>query len=310
MQFYCDLSQEDITERNRLLSESLRPPQPLFPIESEYPIVLDKKNTKYSYCLKVNNVLVSHLNLWPRVLHDRDTSTSFKIGLVGNVATNPNFRGYGYMRRCFEHLEEVCRHSNIEAIILWSDLLKIYGNLGFDTLGTEFRVTYNLTSLGGLPSIGNFNFKQACKSAVTSKTLHKLAETRYKTEAFLERSMQEFKKLLNIPAMELFICTEGDKIQGYCIIGKGYDMTGVIHEWGAASPEVLMYGIKSMMKRLNLEDVMILIPGNISAQWLVPLIGYASSKETHPMALIKKISNNPSLDSALNKLFVWGLDSI
>src|SRR5690606_5092783 len=89
--------------------------------------------------------IVAHANLWPRTW--RTGQESFEVGLIGNVATSTQERGRGIGTELMRQLESLARRHNLKALILWSDLLKFYQNLGYHALGTEARYFFHRDSM-------------------------------------------------------------------------------------------------------------------------------------------------------------------
>lgn len=302
-------NKKQIIKRNQLLQSSLRPEKLPFPITEEYPIVLSEKNIEYSYCLEYQNEITAHLNLWPRTLIDYETKRCFNIGLIGNVATDQKYRGKGFMKHLFQFVENRCKELSINAMILWSDLFKFYQNLGFRSLGSEIRFTFKVQKLRkkGIKLKTDTYIDPDSTKLIN---LEDLINLRYPLVSTIERSPGEFESLLKIPLCNLFVLLENDQICAYCILGKGYDMMGVIHEWGANNPKNLLSLVRSIGERLNIYELMLLAPGTLTTSWKDSLSSYASKNEVHSMAMVKLITESQSLSNGLENLFIWGLDSI
>lgn len=119
-----NVSTQDLAQRNQLLQNCLRPEPLPYPIQSEYPIVLNPDCHDYSHCLYDEDRVIAHANLWPRYLVDDKGRTVAKIGLIGNVATNDEYRGRGIMSKLLTYLESKAILADMQALVLWSDLSK------------------------------------------------------------------------------------------------------------------------------------------------------------------------------------------
>ena len=308
MDFISPESATILASRDRLLQEALRPAGPLFPVAAEYPIVLARDAASLSHCLVLDHQVVAHANLWPRHLEDPVGCRSFAVGLVGNVATAPTHRGQGLSRRMFVHLEAEARAAGLVALILWSDLLEFYQNLGFASAGREMRHYFDSAALTSITSPLNFSFANG--HALDDSTLELLLALRHGVPATLARSTNEFRRMLAIPATHLVLGFRGPALMCYGIVGKGYDMCGVVHEWGAAGPMDLLALAKAATAALKLPDIVVLAPGNLGKTWCAVLRRYAHDIQTVPMALVKVLYESPALTETLARTFVWGLDSI
>ena len=289
--------------RDLLIKNALRPEELPFPIAEEYPLVLGQGDNPFSCCISISDKIIAHANFWPRTIVSE--SNSIPIALIGNVATDKEYQGRGYMRKLFQGLDQKAREKNIHALILWSDLHKFYQKLGFESVGTEIRLRYKVRKLSGYIS---GKYQPIDPMSLSEKDFKSLLDVRHQVKSTLYRSIEEFKILASIPAMGLFISfNQSNQIDGYCLIGKGYDMMGVIHEWGSQNPEHLLQGIADIGDLLEYEEIIVLAPAQGSG-WIEALSNQSASVERQPMALAKIISDVD--ESVLNELFIWGLDSI
>ncbi len=298
---------EHFSQRNSLLQKCLRPDELPFAIEEEYPIVLATEGRDFSYCHDHEGRLCSHANLWPRLVFDKRGTPIFGIGLVGNVATDPDLRGNGHMRSLLAKMEEEAKGKGLKALVLWSDLSTFYHKVGYKTLGREFRFSFSRGT--GRRTAGDevLCYREAHRE-LDDLTLQKLIDLRLRTPLSLERTTRDFRRLLEIPWLDVFIIQRQGIVRAYALVGKGYDMLGVIHEWGAQSPQELESLIASIARLNEVEDTLLLAPGSLDAAWLKCLRGLAKGKEEVPMALAKVL--DPQIEKELDELFIWGLDSI
>lgn len=286
--------------RNRLLQSCLRPEPLPFPIDAEYPLVLDSQ-AETSYCQRVGGQLVAHANLWPRRVLTSHGQGVGSVGLIGNVATAKPFRGQGIMRAFLEALMERAREHQLDAVLLWSDLEVFYQKLGFRALAQELRYHVRAEAACALtpelvvPAV-----------AATPALCARLLRLRQHLGPSLERSPEEFARLLTIPQTYLLVEPDLQRPQTYLIVGKGYDMAGVVHEWGARDPRGLVRCVAGLAALLEQEAVMLLAPKHLRTGWHAALVEASVQVETRPMALGRALTATPWLDD----LFVWGLDSI
>jgi GNAT superfamily N-acetyltransferase len=297
------------SRRDRLLQETMRPPQPVFEIAAEYPIVLSPENPHFSYCAVHGDDIKAHANLWPRRLYDQQQQKYFQVGLIGNVATDPRWQGHGIMKELFMRLHQEALKLGLDAMILWSDLRQFYQKLGFGSLGQELRIVFERESLNKLFKKQNTGqFLPHPPAELTPQSYDALLKLRYPTVATLERSIDEFKSLMKIPETHLYM--QGEPPSAFAIIGKGYDMIGVVHEWGASAPDILMKGIRDVAEDQKFDDVILLCPNNLAPEWLAEFKKVAKDVQKHDMALACPLREDQKLKHALAACFIWGLDSI
>jgi N-acetylglutamate synthase-like GNAT family acetyltransferase len=293
--------------RNQLLQECLRPDPLPFPIEQEYPIVLAPEGQSYSYCHDFQNQLCSHANLWPRKVINALGQEQFLIGLVGNVATDPRFRGHGHMRSLLTAVEEVAQKNHMQALFLWSDLTSFYQKLGYVSAGQEYHFHF-LESRSTGKAKTSAHLVRMGLHGITDNLLAHLQKLKPKVSMTLARSVAEFRRMLEIPWISLYVAYETTNIVAFALIGKGYDMVGVIHEWGCTDAPYLLDLVHFARKEQELPQCMLLTPGELKAEWHQAIIAQASAVEAVPMALMKPLLEGK--DKELNQLFIWGLDSI
>ncbi len=308
MRFFHPSRSAEFSARNRLLQESMRPAAPLFAIESEYPIVLSREFPLFSVCCEESELIVAHANLWPRRILGADGNTVAKVGLVGNVATHPNFRGRGVMKSLLDELITRATSQSLDALILWSDLSSFYQKMGFVALGEEFRWHIDRQLLGKEQvQSGHFQFCPAADAG--SEIIQSCYALRYKQFPTLERTPGENLMIHKIPAM--FLATYFDQshqLSAFAIMGKGYDMAGVVHEWGALNCESLGALLGQLYDFVKVPEILFLTPSRLESSIQTHLETQKISFSVHPMCLVKHL--NPTKSTLLQDLFIWGPDSI
>ncbi|SMF55344.1 GNAT family N-acetyltransferase [Pseudobacteriovorax antillogorgiicola] len=306
MAIACPQTESHIALRNQLLQNALRPEPLPFKIQSEYPIVLGEKGTEFSHCLFHDDRIVAHANLWPRDLMDSLGQRVAKVGLIGNVATDESYRGQGFMKQLFQSLESKAILADLEALILWSDLSLFYQKLGFQSLSQEWHHQFDLRHRRGA---GNFRLIPSDEIHLVDPTT--LLAIRTSTRYTLHRSPNEFLEMLHIPNLDL--CLEygiHNEVIAYCITGKGYDMIGVIHEWGAPSIDHLVNMIRFVQESFKFPEIILLSPGTLAKSRRKQLDARATKTVKGPMGLVKLLKPSKSIELALDQCFIWGLDSI
>ncbi len=308
MNTYHPKRAEDFKVRDQLLQLCLRPDPLPFPIRDEYPIVLSETASSLSYCKNHNNRLCSHANLWPRSIIDRQNRQKGRVGLVGNVATDPEMQGRGHMRELLSNLEEVAIRQNLSALILWSDLDQFYHKLGYESVGQELHLGFAKEDKNR-PSSKSYLGQFALNGELGEDDRKAMLALRPNIPLTLERSLEEFTQQLTIPWLDCFRAYKNGELVAYLLIGKGYDMVGVMHEWGAKDVNDLLALIDYAASKLPFESLMLLVPDQLEVNWKSTLVGLSESYEKHPMALIKYLTQKQKRED-YSSLFVWGLDSI
>lgn len=288
--------------RDELLQKCLRPQNANYHICNEYPLVLSEQAFTNSFCVTSNHQVIAHLNFLPQKI-DILNGDSFDIALVGNVATHENFRGKGVMYFLFEYIKNHAKSKNIKAIILWSELVEFYQKLGFRKFGKEARYF-----ISRLESYSKGNIFRIEPGDLTLDDLKELLALRYPCHT-IRRSTHDFQTLLRIPdtLMLVSVSTQG-AIDGFAIIGKGYDMVGVLHEWGAQKPEYLIQICHFALDRTGWDNLILLSPSRLDSNWEQTFRFYSERIEYHPVGLAHLVDQ--SFQKAVDSIHIWGLDAI
>ena len=294
--------------RDLLLASTMRDAPLLWSYSAEYPLVLadTPQAASTSLCAFSGEVVIAHINVWPRQLVQASTQKIETIALVGNVASHADHRGQGHIRKLLTHAAETASLQGANAMILWSDLLEFYQNLGFTSNGRETRYVISRSDRSVQTDL-----RKVGTADLSDDLLAAMLDLRPKFEWNLSRSTAEFRALLSIPECYLFVRTRGRQVLSWFVIGKGSDMAGVIHEWGAPSPEELLVDLQSLMHSYDIVELTLLAPGSLRGHWHKTFATRAKSSSTHSMALAKAL--NPAGEMTLGHLargFIWGLDSI
>lgn len=326
-----------IAARDSLLQNCLRSGAPShYPIAAEYPLVLHPARTSHSLCIARKGQhpddagFLAHASLFMRRMSaSRDDSTgTVTLGLVGNVATSTEERGKGWMRTLIAEVEARATRQGADALVLWSDLDGFYQKLGFVPGGMEMRFTMSVQKLdcGKVPLV--WMPEGYARGNVADALILRMLELRatgYTRPLHqLERSVAEYRELLRIPDLALFLACPGgggsvhpeklppEAIDAFFIIGKGADMQGVIHEWGARDLPVLLNAAGAVAGNAGLRELMILVPPSSGSKRLELLASVSVKRENHPMAWVKLLrqERKTPVELALNEGFIWGLDSI
>lgn len=295
------------TSRNELLQNSLRENSNRYSIDLEYPLVLGSNVYGRSFCLfdeaLGSHLVLAHLNFFPRKVMNHNKLIC-NVGLIGNIATKKEYRGLGFIKCLMQACEQKAIEADLSMLILWSHLEEFYQKFGFSAFGKEFRF-YLKPHL--IPAVDQVVFRLE-EEDIDARMSEHLKNLRLPSFS-LERSHQEFAILLSIPDTVLLSYCENGLPRGYVIIGKGQDMVGVIHEWGADSPEILSRLAGFIQKQTGYQQIILLAPSKLDLTWKNALSQISSKVEQHPLCLAKILKNDCENDLSEN-LFIWGLDSI
>jgi N-acetylglutamate synthase-like GNAT family acetyltransferase len=299
-----NISKDKINERNELLQKTLRDLSSTIEIEKEYPLALSSKDHNKSFCGIHENRIVTHTNLLEKsVIKDDALKTQVaKVGLIGNVATSPSMRGKGFMKETLSFIEKTAKDSGHKAVILWSDLDDFYQKLGYRKISTEFRYSFKHSS-SPLSTNESFDTQILSTSEINKSILDQLRSLRRKSEYTLDRTNEEFSQLLGIPETYLIVSKKQNVIEAFAIIGKGADFIGVIHEWGFSNYEGFSNIVDLIFKITETPELTVLSPNPVE-----DFVQRRITSETHSMGFAKIF--DPDFKDTIEKLYIWGLDSI
>jgi hypothetical protein len=184
--------------------------------------------------------------------------------------------------------------------------LEFYQKLGFSSIGRELRFNLGPKDKTDLTSIQKID-----PSQLTANDLERMLQLKPKLDWTIHRSPEEFSSLLSIPNTATFTRRQGSKITSWLSIGKGSDLQGVIHEWGAESPTELLNDIQTVIATWNLPQLILLTPLGLKNHWISTLKVFSQGFEEHSMALALPVGpNGKNALSAVARGFFWGFDSI
>ncbi len=155
-----------------------------------------------------------------------------RVGLIGSVVTDPEFRGKGLATKVLEAAEQQLANMGASIAILWADDPRFYFARGYRPIGSEddFAITHELVK--GLPKARNAR-PVAERDAGAIHALYRQHPWR------VERNPRETAALLDCPKMTSLVCERDGKVTAYACLGRGEDLGGVIHEWGGDISDVL-----------------------------------------------------------------------
>lgn len=151
-----------------------------------------------------------------------------ELGMIGMVYTDPDFRGRGAASLALDQALAQLKERGIPLAILWSDLDAFYNRLGFDRAGVENF--YLLSSA---------QCQLASRSDCDRVTVRPVAETDWQDLEHLYagkpsrhlRPAGELARLAAAPDCETLVAIQGGVLTAYASMGRGDDLTGVVHEW-------------------------------------------------------------------------------
>lgn len=214
------------------------------------------------------------------------------IALIGAVASDPAWRGKGLASRCVQVAVDWAMAHGAEAALLWSSELEMYERLGFRLAGSQ-----HLLSIGDLPQ------------PLMSSDQNPVPRTGWVPGLF--RRLQARKEgLLLGPADRTWIQDHRnvewlwrgspELPEAFVAIGKGIDLSGIIHEWGG-DPDA----VRSLLLHLKRSRPDLRVLGSPEG---LARIGFVPSGSPEALCLAQPL--RPEADSWIQegRFWLWGLD--
>jgi len=303
------IKKHDYQQLIELLQSTMRPNDWTVSIDEEYPLLFTDLSSAHSYGVYEKEEIVAHLNYFPRALINANKEIIGKVALIANVASSEKHRSQGHIRKLLSHLESKAKDDNMDAFILWSDLSSFYQKLNYQSLGKEWLYEFEKQNYQANFD-SHWEFEILSEAILEEPILSEILTLRPTTPFSVARTAEEFKKLLQIPHCTLVLTKLRGEVLAYCVMGKGLDMLGVIHEWGAKDCETLNFCLNGLIERFYPEKLRLLSPYFIDQAWLDLFDSYASKRELMDMAWFKVFPWSNLNPEVFEKCFIWGLDSI
>jgi GNAT superfamily N-acetyltransferase len=164
-----------------------------------------------------------------------------RAGLIGSVATDPDWRRQGFASRVLDEAEQCLAREGCMLAVLWADDAEFYLARGWQPFGCELDFVLDAGSLASLPQRGGIRRVAPDDFAA----VHRLYESH--PERF-ERSAEETAALMCCPEMETLIRAEDRDVCAYACLGRGADFAHTLHVWAGAPEDVLALTREHMLR--------------------------------------------------------------
>ena len=276
-------------------------------IAREFPLLVGEHNPGRSFVLRERDAIVSHAAWRPLKLHAGARRIS--AAGIGLVTTAAGRRGRGLASELIGACLEAAAREGAELAFLFGTPSRLYTRAGFVLAGRErvLRVEPGPEAeKGGISCGADIRWGHPEDAA---RLLPLLEEHSLR----VSRGVEEFRIQLGIPNTELYVLEQGERITAYCVLGKGRDLGGVIHEWAGAAQalESLIRGVAS----LRGEPLWVIgpealappldAPGGLGALAMFRVLRPEALGSESPVELFGDGETSGRLP-----LYVWGLDSV
>ncbi|PIU51249.1 hypothetical protein COS91_05460 [Candidatus Desantisbacteria bacterium CG07_land_8_20_14_0_80_39_15] len=284
--------EEEYDDLMRLLERSYKKTREFF--QDNYPQVWKRENVDFKnrFIIKKDGKMVSHVGLIPlNLIVDEKT---IKAGGIGDVGTDPDFRGSGFMNELLKYTIMKTKESGFPISVLWGDRQR-YGIYGWEWTGAK------LTTLLTKRNLQKLNLKQKVdvkKYAGDIADLQKIMEIHEAEPLRVERNEKTYKLLLGKPGQEVWLGKGKDGL-AYLVISGGEKEKFVIERGG--SPLTFFALASDVLEKAHAENLRI-VQGNNLTPLTDLLLKVCHSWTVEPLTMLKIMD----LDSTLKQ---FGVDT-
>jgi len=115
----------------------------------DYPHLYRESNAENLRIIRVNGRIISSVSIYPT--HVRWDDAVLKVGGIGGVATDPDFRRHGYAGQVLEDCLEVMEREDYDLSILWTGIADYYRRWGWEHAGEVWNFFIDRTTITYLP---------------------------------------------------------------------------------------------------------------------------------------------------------------
>ena len=199
-------------------------------IDKEYPTALNLSNRHNMNVVFDQSTIVSHAVLKPLII--KSPHIIYKVGAIGSVVTNENYRNQGWSQKIITRCNEMAADQKCDISILWTNLYDFYRKMGFELAGYEMSYVFDQAI-----TYDKENFRYSSESKIAPEAIAKLY---MQHTVGTVRTLEEFKKFTQIPNSRIYtIWSPEGALLAYAIEGKGVDLQNYIHEWGGGVSAIL-----------------------------------------------------------------------
>ena len=227
-----------LKEQPHLFQQTLKLIESSFGYEKEnsfyndfYPL-MNKKNHEHLYIMFDQDRVIAHIGTLTKKI--QLTNNTYLFTMFGGIAVSKKYRGKGLFKKLFNHA--LAESKNEQAFyLLWSDKVELYQQFGFYPCG-------ELKNFSKKPTPSDFKKENFINlNSHDQKSVKDLYSS--SNEIRPMRSKEDWHELFEMNSVDLFIRrNEDNQIKNYFCMGKGQDLTGIIHEFGKAEESMLNHG--------------------------------------------------------------------
>ncbi len=189
-----------------------------FHYKEDFLPLFDSRFNSHSISLYDNEKLIGHLGYCLRDIIIKNSTLPFCF--IGAIAIDEQYRGKGLFKLMMNKVIEDL-NNEVAGFLLWSSENQMYEKYEFYECGHIYKwgeeeITSSYTK------VLNLNFQQL-------EQMKSLYEKCWSNRVI--RTDQHWRALNDMSSIDVYIDNENENIKGYFIRNKGFDLSGIIHEY-------------------------------------------------------------------------------
>lgn len=191
-----------------------------------FPQVFKPQNDSFFLTIKELNKIICFCSIYPT--YYLYSNTIIKGFCVGSVCTHPNYRGNNLALDILKIAESYARNSQGDFLYLFSTKRSLYEKAGYELCGQTFLA--EIKKISKKPNQKKDNiFVALAKDEENETRIIWNFIVKYSKSYESVLSYLEFKDILKIKNMKVFLLWNKEKIAAVCFLNKGDDFNNVIH---------------------------------------------------------------------------------
>lgn len=241
--------EEEYDDLMRLLERSYEKIREFF--QDHHPHIWKRENVqlKNRFIIKKDGRIVSHIGLMPLTLI-ADGKT-IEAGGIGGVATDPDFRGSGFMSELLKYTIEAMKERKFPISVLWGDRQR-YGSYGWELAGVKLTTVLTRRNLKKLSPVEKVD---ANRYAGEENILREIVKLHESEPLRVQRDENTHKLLFAKPGQEVWF-SRGASGTAYMVTAGG-DREKLVIERGG-KPEVFLGLASSVLEKTGAENLRII----------------------------------------------------
>ncbi len=197
--------------------------------EDFYPL-LAPGNAAHNHLILQGDTVIGHLGV--RLVNLVWATCKIPVALVGGLAIQKAWRGQGLFKAAFNQVLQLYE-KQVGLFILWSDQAALYAKFNFWQAGLVLQLGEKTNLIPALIRAGWRKYTPYDFRDPLGQQLPALYQRYAKNFLAVERTAADWQTLAGIKSATYLVHpTSASLIDAYVVIGKGFDLGGVVHEVG------------------------------------------------------------------------------